>query len=392
MLRANRYLYEAEIRPVPAGDGRVDLEVETRDVWTLRGGVSLQPRRRREQHRLHARGRQLPGHRQGGHAPARLGHRPDLERLPLPRPEPPRQPRAQLELSYADNSDGGRQRLELESPFYSLDTRWAAGVRVMFDERDGAALRPRLMFEELPPRAGIRARSMAALARALGEGARTAGGSAYTYERDVFGPPGGLDSTSLIPRTGSCRYPWLGYQYVEDGFVTERDLDRLQTHRGPEPRHAAPLAPRLVVDRPRRRHERLIVSTRPGRRVAARRRGSSSSTSVRGSTRSEDEAENLLVGGDAALLRPQLRRERLLRGPRRRRWSHDADPESQLLLGGDTGLRGYPICATRRATAAGWPTLEQRFFSNREFFHLLHLGAAVFFDTGRAWYNDRHSA
>ena len=41
ILRSNQYLYEAEIRPVPAGDGQVDLEVETRDVWTLRGGVSF---------------------------------------------------------------------------------------------------------------------------------------------------------------------------------------------------------------------------------------------------------------------------------------------------------------------------------------------------------------
>src|SRR4029450_7560634 len=41
VLRSNPSLYEAKIRPIPAGDGRVDLEVETRDVWTLRGGVSF---------------------------------------------------------------------------------------------------------------------------------------------------------------------------------------------------------------------------------------------------------------------------------------------------------------------------------------------------------------
>jgi outer membrane translocation and assembly module TamA len=33
-------------------------------------------------------------------------------------------------------------------------------------------------------------------------------------------------------------------------------------------------------------------------------------------------------------------------------------------------------------------TLEQRFYSNRELFHLLHLGAAVFFDAGSAWFAD----
>src|SRR5262245_52808047 len=35
ILRQNRYLYDVDIRPVRYGDGRVDLEVVTRDVWTL---------------------------------------------------------------------------------------------------------------------------------------------------------------------------------------------------------------------------------------------------------------------------------------------------------------------------------------------------------------------
>src|SRR5262245_49692478 len=35
LLRQDRYLYEAEIRPVRYAGNRVDLEVITRDVWTL---------------------------------------------------------------------------------------------------------------------------------------------------------------------------------------------------------------------------------------------------------------------------------------------------------------------------------------------------------------------
>ena len=30
----------------------------------------------------------------------------------------------------------------------------------------------------------------------------------------------------------------------------------------------------------------------------------------------------------------------------------------------------------------------KRFFSNRELFHLVHVGAAAFFDAGRAWFED----
>src|SRR5512134_1715046 len=41
ILRSNRYFYDARIRPVAFHRGRVDVEVLTRDVWTLNPGVSF---------------------------------------------------------------------------------------------------------------------------------------------------------------------------------------------------------------------------------------------------------------------------------------------------------------------------------------------------------------
>src|SRR5258706_2006480 len=41
LLLANRYLYEVDIRPVAYHDGRVDLQVATRDTWTLDPGISF---------------------------------------------------------------------------------------------------------------------------------------------------------------------------------------------------------------------------------------------------------------------------------------------------------------------------------------------------------------
>jgi hypothetical protein len=40
-LRTNQYFYEARVRPIAFQDGRVDVEVLTRDVWTLRPGISF---------------------------------------------------------------------------------------------------------------------------------------------------------------------------------------------------------------------------------------------------------------------------------------------------------------------------------------------------------------
>ena len=41
ILRSARYLYDASIRPVAFRDGRVDIAVTTRDVWTLNPGLSF---------------------------------------------------------------------------------------------------------------------------------------------------------------------------------------------------------------------------------------------------------------------------------------------------------------------------------------------------------------
>jgi hypothetical protein len=57
------------------------------------------------------------------------------------------------------------------------------------------------------------------------------------------------------------------------------------------------------------------------------------------------------------------------------------DPENQLILGGNTGLRGYKnesFTGTRSALL----NLEDRVFLVHEFFHLFYIGGVAFFDMG----------
>jgi hypothetical protein len=107
ILRANSYLYEAEIRPVPAGDGQVDLEVETRDVWTLRAGVSYSRLGGEnlygfnlEDSNFLGTGKEVTLLRVSG-----LDRISNVFRFRDPNLAGSR---TRLELSYADNTDGGR--------------------------------------------------------------------------------------------------------------------------------------------------------------------------------------------------------------------------------------------------------------------------------------------
>jgi hemolysin activation/secretion protein len=62
------------------------------------------------------------------------------------------------------------------------------------------------------------------------------------------------------------------------------------------------------------------------------------------------------------------------------------DVENQILLGGDNGLRGYPLRYQDGTTRALW-TVEQRYFTDWYPFRLFRVGGAVFFDAGRTWGN-----
>jgi hemolysin activation/secretion protein len=60
------------------------------------------------------------------------------------------------------------------------------------------------------------------------------------------------------------------------------------------------------------------------------------------------------------------------------------DLDHQLLLGGDNGLRGYPL-RYQGGTGRWLVTAEQRFFTDWYPFRLFNVGGAVFYDMGKTW-------
>src|SRR5947207_4988932 len=127
ILRADSYFYDAWIRPVRYQDGKVDLRVTTRDVWTLNPGFNFG-----RSGGTNSTGVQLAElNLLGTGADLKLAHTRDIDRS-----------QSQVEVSdmhafgtwtaldvnYADLSDGRMRDLTLNPPFYALDTRWAAGL------------------------------------------------------------------------------------------------------------------------------------------------------------------------------------------------------------------------------------------------------------------------
>ncbi|HSK78275.1 MAG TPA: POTRA domain-containing protein [Thermoanaerobaculia bacterium] len=388
LLRENSYLYDAEIRPVLREDGKVDIEVVTRDVWTLEGGAGFSRSGGENTTSFNVTdsnflgtGKDLTVSRIGT-----VDRTSDLLRYRDPNVAGTR---ARLFLSVADNSDGGRERLELERPFYSLDTRWAAGVRVFHDDRIDR------IFKAGKATTGFRheqdfVEAYGGISPGLRNGVTNRFRAGFTFSRETFELEPGLFPKAFVPANRTLSYPWIGFDSVQDRFVVEHDLNQIQ--RAEDLNLGRQIHARLGFSSPAfgadREHWIAEAGTSAGWRPGS---GQLLLASVGGSTRwAESEAENLLVSGN---VRWYLRNfgKHLLFASLSGDIARNLDDEDQLLLGGDSGLRGYPLrfqTGDRRVLF----TVEQRFFSNLELFHLATLGAAVFFDAGQAWFIESESS
>jgi len=61
--------------------------------------------------------------------------------------------------------------------------------------------------------------------------------------------------------------------------------------------------------------------------------------------------------------------------------------DTQLFLGGDTGLRGYPLRFIE-AKHSVVLSVEERFYSDLYLYQLIRVGAAVYFDLGKVWQSE----
>ncbi len=383
LLRSAGYLYDAEIRPLRYADGLVDVEVRTRDVWSLRGGVGFGRAGEANKTRVGLEDNNFLGTGTG----VTVRRTSTVDRVSfLYRFREPNLlgRRAVLEAAYADNSDGNLASLSLERPFFSFDARWAAGGRVFRENRVDS----RYSLGEVQERFGHRREQVGVsygLSRGIREGRARRWLFGFTYARDVFAPAPDSPTPATLPEGRRLAYPWVQFQSVEDTYVQVHDLDRIARTEdlllGRDWRVSlGGSAPAWGGDR-----SRLILEgeMRWGLSPADRQL---LLLSLRTSGRwGGGGIENGVASGTLRYYVRDFGRHVFFAA-----LSADAatnlDRDQQLLLGGDNGLRGYPLRwqdGDRRYLL----TLEQRFYTDWHVLRLFHVGAAVFFDAGTAWFH-----
>lgn len=380
LLRKDSYLYEVRICPVRFAENRVDLEVLTRDVWTLKLGVGLGRSGGRNTNRLQIADDNLLG----------TGKDLTIERLSLidrtsllTRYVDPNVlgSRFQAGASYAKNSDGRRGELFVGRPFYALDARWAASLDAYDDSREDTLY----TLGHVTNRFHHLVRFLEGFggwSRGLVDGQALRWTAGYTYQSDAFAAP--LHGSSrFLPPDRTLSFPWIGIELSDDAYLKGKDLD--QIYRVEDVALGAQAQARLGYSTPAfgatTRALVLSGSATRGFQLGGRQT-LLLATDLSGRLEGSHTKNLLWDGGVRYYVRDFGRHEFFATFELTA--AHELDAENQLLLGGDNGLRGYPLryqAGDRRLLL----TLEQRFFTDWYPWRLFRVGAAVFGDVGHVW-------
>lgn len=385
ILRSDPYLQEARIQPVRNSDGEVDVVVTTRDAWTLRPSVAF--------------GRS-GGENSGGigfdelnlfGTGIRVGlkYRSDVDRDSLSfqfLDNNLGSSWTQLQATHANNSDGFSRGLRVEQPFHALDSRRAYGLTLGQNERIDSLYDRGLTQRQYQGRS-------TEFDLYTGWSKGVADGWARRYlvgvagdEHQFAGIADEPGPSPLVPDNRRFVYPYVGIEFVQDKFEKARNLE--QINRTEDRNLGTTFSARVGFASEGFGSDRdaLLVRTAIGRGFG---NTSSRSLMLEAGVDGRWESAGLrdLTANFSARYFRRHSEGSLFYASLSGRIGQNVDLDNLIPLGGDTGLRGYPL-RYQMGESRALLTIEQRYFTDWYPFRLFHVGAAVFADIGRSWGNN----
>jgi hypothetical protein len=294
--------------------------------------------------------------------------------------------RVRVNAMLSNATDGHRRALVGERPFYALDTRWSLGGSIVDEQRVDSMYdlgeeidEFRHDVESITLQGGWSPGVVGKRVRRWLFG--------LTSEQHTFLPTPETPQPLLLPGDRKLVFPWIGMQIVEDDYREMTELNDMG--RTEDVALGLNLSVSLGFAKERFGSDRdatlLRVNAQKGWEPGGP--GKLLLLSAGGSTRDEDDGlHNSVAFFGARYYRRNLDKH-LFSVSLEALTSHNLDPETQVLLGGDNGLRGFPLryqAGKHRAAL----TFEQRFFTDWYPWRLLRVGWAAFADVGRVWGQD----
>lgn len=381
ILRQNRYFFDAEIKPVRYHDGIVDVVVMTRDVWTLSPDISVSRSGGENRTKIGLEETNLLGRGQL----LRVARIENVDRTSRSFEFGDRhlgKSWVSAFLKIADNSDGKSNLLSVIRPFYALDTRWSAGGWLVDDDRRSALY---VLGEEAAEYQHKRdyVSAFGGWSKGLQNDWVRRWTAGIVHDDNRFSPVVTPTLPAVIPEDRRLVYPFIGLEVVENEFETSRNRDQIGKTEDffMGSRLSASLGwsdESLGADR-----DALIYSARASRGFGSLEESALFlSASVDGRLES-GHAVNATVNANVRYYRTQSKK-RLFFATLSATEGHALDLDNPVQIGGDSGLRGYPL-RYQSGDSKMLVTVEQRYFTDWYPFRLVRIGGAVFADAGRVW-------
>jgi hypothetical protein len=390
-LRARGFIAEASVEPgaYDAATNSVDVNVRVRDSWSLAMDLKLNRKGGETEWGLGLSDNNLLGTGKT----LEVGYESEIDRDQWTLGYGDGNvfgSRVRLRALIADASDGTRRELNVERPFYALDTRWSLGGAIHDERRIDTMYDLGEEIDEFEHDLDTFS-LQGGWSRGLVDGHAQRWLFGVASEEHAFRPTPEVPQPLLLPPNRKLVYPWIGWQWIEDDFreMTElNDMGRTED-----------IALGLNLFASIGFAERRFGSDRDATllRVTAEKGwepggpGRLFLLETGAATRREDAGHrDSQVWFSGHYYRRNLERH-LLTVSLSALLTDDLDAEKQVLLGGDTGLRGYPIRyqAGERRTILN---VEQRFFTDFYPWRLFRMGYAVFLDAGRVGGRDPRAA
>lgn len=385
LLRSARFLGEATIEPVRFADGRVDVEVRTRDVWSLNPGISYGRRGGKDHYGIELQDVNLLGLG----IELTLDHDRTVDRVTNSvewKDSHAFGPHSELFLRYAKSDDGTGWAASYERPFYALDTPSAFGFRAQQVDRIDSLYRLGGVEERYRVR-GHEDQVYWGRSSGLHDGWVRRWSVGVSRDQQRFSEAESeVGAALLLPQDRRFVYPWVGVEWLQDDFTTRENHNQIGRIEDIELGLRFQARVGFASSSWGSDRDAWIYDASASRAwVFSDDQTVALQTSARGRWES-GHSRDALWEGSARYYHPVNERN-LFFGKVELAAGHELDLDHRLLIGGDSGLRGYPLryqAGSRRALF----TVEHRYYTDWYPWRLFRVGAAVFADVGRAWGTD----
>ena len=381
-LRLLSYIYDARVVPVRYADGKVDVKVITKDVWTLSPGVSFGRAGGSNSTNFNLQDSNFLGW--GKSLQVSRGSTVDRTSNDVAWSDPNVfGSKWTMAAAYVKSSDGTERVMQVAHPFYSLDTPWSTKITAVKFDRTISRYNLGNIVDQFNDNETSYELS-GGISRGLIDGWTKRLTFGMRYDRNLFLPTPRTGTPALrLPTDRTLSYPFVGFDILQDKYKKIGDENQIgrteDLYFGTEisgeaglvnsafgaDRNAVLLVAHLLRGIELTELQQIFVTSNFTSRIE------------------EGRARNLIADAGAKYYW-RWRTNWLLFAELSGTVTNALNPELQVLLGGDNGLRGYPL-RYESGTSRALFTVEQRVYTDWFPFRLVRVGGAVFADVGRTW-------